>query len=424
MKLISSENIKNIPRSSGIYIFKNKKENIIYIGKAKDLYKRVRSYFQKQHENLKILELIKEQNSIDYILTSTEHEALLLEAQLIQKFQPKYNTLLKSGTPFMYLEITGDKLLLSNRKPEKPSSIVFGPFLLRSKIRSVYNYLIKTFKLKLCNKKIDNGCLDFHLGICAGSCKQDFDLPAYKIRLKVVKELLNNNLEECKKLLTTQIKKYNYNLEFEKSKLLSNYLQDFDFICETLKLKFCEDKYKTEIIFKTSSKDQLRSILEAQNEIKSILNMKKSPITIDCFDISHFQSSYIVGSCVRFTYAIPDKNKFRRFRIKSLITQNDYEALQEIVKRRYKKSEDLPDLIIIDGGKGQLNAIKHLVHGTKCISLAKKEETIFFDNNNTELKLDIKTESAKLIIALRDYAHHFAINYHKKLRHSNFLEKN
>lgn len=423
MKLEISQNIKDIPRLSGVYIFKNKLDNIIYIGKAKNLYKRVTSYFKEQ-ENLKIKELVKEHNSIDYIVTNTENEALLLEAQLIQKFKPKYNTLLKSGTPFMYLEITENKLILNNQRSSKASSIVFGPFLLKSKIRSVYNYLIKTFKLKLCNKKIDNGCLEFHLGICPGSCMQNFDFESYKIRLNVVKELLNNNLEACKDLLIKQIKQYNKSLEFEKSKLLNNYLKNFDFICETLQSKFSEEKYKEQIIFKTSSQEQLKSILTAMRELKNILKMEKEPIKIDCFDISHFQSQYIVGSCVRFTYGLPDKNNFRRFKIKSLETQNDYAALQEIVKRRYKNLNDLPDLILIDGGKGQLNAIKNLVSDTKCISIAKKEETLFFYFDNTEnldLKLDIKTESAKLIIALRDYAHHFAINYHKKLRHDNFL---
>lgn len=424
MELFINQDLKNIPKLPGVYIFKNKLENIIYIGKAKCLYKRICSYFKEQSNNVKIYELVKEHSSIEYIITETENEALLLEAQLIQKFKPKYNTLLKSGTPFAYLQIINNKLTLSNQKSRKNSDTVFGPFLFKSKIKSVYNYLTKTFKLKLCNKKIDNGCLDFHLGICAGSCKPNFDFKLYKVRLDIVKGLLNNNLEACKNLLINQIKEYNRDFEFEKAKLLSNYLKNFDFICETLSSKFSEDKYKEQIIFKTSSKDQLNSILIAITELKNILKMSKLPASIDCFDISHFQSQYIVGSCIRFTYGIPDKNNFRRFKIKSLTYQNDYAALQEIVKRRYRDKNNLPDLILIDGGKGQLNAIKDLVYSTKCISIAKKEETLFFnidDSGDFDLKLDLKTESAKLIISLRDYAHHFAVSYHKKLRHDNFI---
>src|SRR5262249_51630694 len=148
----------------------------------------------------------------------------------------------------------------------------------------------------------------------------------------------------------------------------------------------------------------------------------KVPQTIDCFDISHFQSRYIVGACIRFTDGVPDKNKFRRFKIRSLSEQNDYAALQEIVMRRYKMG-DVPDLIIIDGGKGQLSAVNPLIlsgvegcSGTQIISLAKREETVYAPHLPEGIKLDQQTGAGQLIIAIRDYAHHFAIMYHKLLR--------
>lgn len=412
--------IKDIPKLSGVYLFKDKKDNIIYIGKAKNLYKRV-SYYFKEKNNLKIKELIKEHNSIDHIITETENSALILEAKLIQRFKPKYNILLKSGNPFLYLEIYKDRLILSKKKSN--SKLLFGPFINKSQIKSVYNYLIKTFKLKICNKKIENGCLDFHLNICSGSCKKDFDIKSYKTRLEIVKNLLNDNLKDCKELLIENIKSYNKNLEFEKSKILNNYLINLDSISEILKSKFSEDRYKEQIIFKTSSKEKLNNFLKAADQLKSILKLDKIPTKIDCFDISHFQSNYIVGSCIRFDYGSPDKNSFRKFKVKSLIIQNDYQALKEIVERRYKDKNNLPDLILIDGGKGQLNSVISLNLDIKCISIAKKEETLFFyiDNNILSLILDIKTEIAKVIIEIRDYAHHFAISYHKKLRSENFI---
>ena len=139
--------------------------------------------------------------------------------------------------------------------------------------------------------------------------------------------------------------------------------------------------------------------------------------TIDCFDISHFQSHYIVGACIRFTDGKPDKNKFRRFKINSLDQQNDYAALQEIVARRYKDDTILPDLVLIDGGKGQLSAAKAIIPHALCASLAKREETIFSDQYPHGIVLDLHTEVGKLLIALRDYAHHFAISYHRLRRH-------
>ncbi|CDK30784.1 Excinuclease ABC subunit C [Candidatus Babela massiliensis] len=426
MEFSINQSIKNIPQVSGIYLFKDKNDKIIYIGKAKNLRKRISSYFKKREDNIKVQELIKEYNIIDHIITNTETEALLLEAQLIQKFKPKYNTLLKSGTPFKYLEIINDKLeglpklVLSNKQTK--NSMSFGPFLFKGKIRSVYDYLTKTFKLSLCNKRIQNGCLDYHLGICAGNCKSEFDIDSYKIRMKLVKELLRDDLNSCHEILVSEIKKYNKDLEFEKSKHLNNYLKNLDFISQTLKAKFSEDKYKEQIIIKTTPKNQMDDNINAIKELRKILEIDKNPINIDCFDISHFQGSYIVGSCIRFTYGVPDKNNFRRFKIKSLTDQNDYAALQEIVQRRYKDLKNVPDLILIDGGKGQLNAVKDLINNVKFISLAKREETLFSDNLPLGLKLDLKKDYARLLISLRDYAHHFAVSYHKELRSKNFIK--
>ena len=154
---------------------------------------------------------------------------------------------------------------------------------------------------------------------------------------------------------------------------------------------------------------------EAAQELQKTLNLAKEPQIIDCFDISHFQSQAIVGSCVRFIDGVPAKSKFRKFKIKSLIQQNDYAALQEIVKRRYKAG-DLPDFIVIDGGKGQLNAVYGLLPDTPCISLAKREETVFVPHKSEGILLSLHTAMGKLLIALRDYTHHFAVRYHQHLK--------
>ena len=147
-----------------------------------------------------------------------------------------------------------------------------------------------------------------------------------------------------------------------------------------------------------------------------VLKLASPPRSIDCFDVSHFQSTALVGSCVRFYDGIPQKNAFRRFKIKTLTEQNDYEALKEIVSRRYKNQDELPDLVVIDGGKGQRNAVLPLLKNSTCVSLAKREERLFSDSYPEGYVLDVHTPVGKLLISLRDYAHHFAITYHRLLR--------
>ncbi|MFA6066373.1 MAG: GIY-YIG nuclease family protein [Candidatus Babeliaceae bacterium] len=412
------EVIKNIPRLPGVYIFKDAHNVVLYVGKAKSLKNRVQSYFRNKNDDWKVAELIKEHVTIECIITKNEIEALLLEAQLIQDFKPKYNTLLKSGNPFLYILFTPTEIKLVRVKKEKGQ--YFGPFLHKKEARSTYDYLLKTFKLQMCAVKIPGGCLEYHLGNCAGSCKIDFDLTDYKIRLELALQAFEGNHAAFLKTIEQQMRVYIKNLEFEKARTLSIYLQNIDKIFATIKTGFTEKKYAQEVMYATSPlrrpDDELMQGLSALQEL---LDLPVLPQSIDCFDISHFQSTHIVGSCVRFVDGRPDKNKCRRFKIRSLTGQNDYAALQEIVQRRYKLG-DFPDIILIDGGKGQRNAVRHIFPQIPCISIAKREETLFTDFHPEGLVLDVQTHLGQLIIALRDYAHHFAISYHKLLRKKSY----
>lgn len=405
------------PLLPGVYLFKNAFNEIIYIGKAKILAKRVQSYFNKAHKDWKVKALIDEHANIEYIVTKTEHEALLLEAQLISTHKPKYNVLLKSGQPFVYLMITHEELprLLVTRN-KKEEGTYFGPFLHKSQARSAHRYLMETFKLGACNQKIPGGCLNYHLNLCPGTCRDSFDVTNYHIRVATVIGLLKGDYNTTLRTLKQHINEYSKNLEFEKAKNLSFYLQNLQTIFETLKARFRDTKYQNEIDQTTAPRIPVESS-QALHELQKLLKLDQLPYTIDCFDISHFQSNELVGSCVRFTHGLPDKNNFRRFKIKTLTTQNDYAALQEIVARRYKDPQDVPDLIVIDGGKGQLSAVQQIIPSAICISLAKREERIFGTMIPHEgIVLDPHTEHGKLLIALRDYAHHFAINYHRLRR--------
>lgn len=404
--------VKDLPHLPGIYIFKDAKQQLLYVGKAKDLRDRVTSYFY--NDDWKVKELIKEQTTVSHIVTYNDHEALLLEAQLIRDFKPPFNVLLKSGNPFLYILFTSNELKIVRTKKEQGT--YFGPFLHKKDARAVFDYLTRTFKLRTCNLKIVHGCLEYHLGNCPGSCRPDFKPEDNLTNLELAKQALRGNYKEFLHIIETRIQEHNRNKEFEKSRHLAEYAKNFEAIFKTLKTKFSEQKYAAEIMDVTSPlKRSHETLMTGLTELKDMIEFEGDIKTIDCFDISHFQSTHIVGSCIRFTDTKPEKDKFRRFKIKSLTQQHDYAALQEIVRRRYRDG-DIPDVIMIDGGKGQRNAIKAVLPDATIISLAKREERVFSDNHPEGFVLDMQSSMGQLLISLRDYAHHFAISYHKLLR--------
>jgi len=436
---------------------------------------------------------------------------MLLEAQLIKNYQPQFNILLKSGQPYLYLffsqtKIPELKLVRTKNKPGK----YFGPFLEKGPARRAHTFLLKTFRLKLCNKKIPNGCLYYHLGTCAGSCRDDFDKNAYLERLELAKKSLEKGHKKFLKYLQEKIEEYSQELLFEKSKEFHGYLQAFEKVFLTIQTKFSSkekslshkhiwvlhknmiflfDEHngitkKKEIFFtnsyqgdhleyfesyyqthdctqtiltnfavenaknfekflqkwhkksfpidliikpesghmqsllqlaKVHAKQEFEKIGNLNLSLKKLLKLPTEPHTIDCFDVSHKQGMDMVGSCIRFVDGKPDKENFRKFKIKTVEHQDDYACLQEIVQRRYKDKKEIPDLILIDGGKGQLNAILSLFPDAECASLAKREETIFSKRIPEGKKINVSTFAGQALIALRDYAHHFAISYHRKL---------
>lgn len=405
------------PLVPGVYLFKDNEGKILYVGKAKKLRTRVRSYFRTISHDNKVQALLMEAKKIDYIETKTEVEALLLEAQLVQEHNPPFNILLKNDYPYVYLMITKDPIpqfKIVRNKNEKGT--YFGPFIHKQHAKNVHTFLISTFALWVCNKKIKQGCLDYHLGRCAGICMEHFDKEAYLLRLSLIAPLLNQDRKKYLQILDDKIQDYTRTMDFEKARNLHTYRQSLETVFGTLAAHYHSEKYLVEYINKELSFNQKDDYYEAALALQRLLQLPKPPETIDCFDISHFQSRGMVGSCVRFTKGVADKNKCRRFMIKTLQIQNDYKALQEIVVRRYKKEEDYPDIIVIDGGKGQLSAVlPFIVYGT-CVSLAKREETLYSLLFPDGVKLDIHKPEGKLLIALRDYAHHFALTYHRLKR--------
>ncbi|MBI2344793.1 GIY-YIG nuclease family protein [Candidatus Dependentiae bacterium] len=399
---------KNLPKNPGVYIFRNKQEQIIYIGKAKSIAKRIASYFNNPDE-FKVEMILQEAITLETIPVSSELEALHLEAELVKKYKPKYNILLKEGNPFIYLFFSQGQLpvLTIVRTKEKKGTYV-GPFLSKKAAHSVFNFLIETFKLKLCKKKIPHGCLQYHIGICAGYCSTKFDFEFYKLRLELAKFLATKEPEKASLIIDEEIKKSSQELKFERAKKLLEYKKNFEIFSQTVQ--------KLAIMPSRKQKQDDSKNLDILIAIQKRLGLKHVPYVIDCFDISHLQSQAIVGSCIRYVDGNPEPNSFRRFQIKSLIQQNDYAALQEIVQRRYKGNKNYPNLIIVDGGKGQINAIKPYVGTAELVGLAKKEETIISSNLLNFIKLDHHRTEDLLLLQIRDKTHNFAIAYHRKKR--------
>lgn len=408
--------ISSLPTVPGVYLFLNATGDILYIGKAKNLRKRVSSYFQNRTHEPKIDKLVSEHETIRFIATRNEIEALLLEAYLIYTYQPPFNVLLRDGNPFLYLVFTDPiddelpRIELVRQKPKRGR--IFGPFLHKKEVRKIYDFLERTFRLKICNKKMEHGCLDFHIGRCAGACRQDFDRAGYVRRLELAYDVLVGDKDRFLANIHEQIDKFNREHAFEKAQELYEISLHLEHLFEVLRTNFSEKHFQREVAdltIEVDANDEDRRL--ALVELKQLLGLVNIPRTIDCFDISHFQGSNMVGSCVRFTEGKPDPDNFRRFIIKSIVHQDDYAALREIVSRRYKNHENLPDIVLIDGGKGQLNAVSDLVGSAPCLSLAKREEILFSANFPDGVKLDIKSPMGRLLIALRNYAHHFAISY-------------
>ena len=521
--------IKAAPQSSGVYIFKQADGSVLYIGKARVLRSRLQNYLTNYGIDWKATSILDASSTVEWHITDSELAALLLEARLIQSYQPPFNVLLKTGHPYIYFMITNEDLprfTMTRTKTKK--GVYFGPFIDRGAARSAFRFLQESFALLLCSRSIAGGCLAYHLGRCAGNCKADFDGSAYLARLELVRKALQSKPKEMMALIDGQIAQSNEQLLFERSVQLTHYKNALERMYESLATGF--DRPTS--IQKLAEKDiwiwcepaegspfgylflfrETRGILkkervwcvplmeadEAQEissylfsyyreyrpapqvlvsvamndshllsefavswhqlnygitvnaparpehadimmharvyatteverpekiaqQLKQLLKLPVLPRRIDCFDISHKQGHAMVGACVRFTDGKPDVAGIRNFHIKTVEGQNDYASLQEIVMRRYKTVDDLPDLIVIDGGKGQLSAVQAVIGDllvgtqTTLVSLAKREETVY-SSQFPEGKILTGTLVAQgSIVGLRDYAHHRAVMFHRQV---------
>lgn len=404
------EKLKNLPKLPGVYMFKDTEGTVLYIGKAKNLSKRVSSYFKENTpRSIRQMSLLEHIKDLDYIVTTSEEEALIYEANLIKENKPKYNVELKDDKSFPLLKLTlKEKFprLIISRKKLNDGSRYFGPYTRVKLLRKAVTLMKGIFPLRTCKNIKDHVCLSYHIGQCLGPCIGKVNEKEYQ---EVIRELilfLQGKKKRLLKELTEKMKEVSKEENFEEAAIIRNRISA---LSEVPGKKMRDYSGWGDVAVK----------------LKKILRLPRLPIRIEAFDVSNIQGKEASGSMVYFYNGKPDKSNYRKFKIKGVEDIDDYSMIREIVKRRYKrlKEEDgvFPDLIIIDGGKGHLGVaydelVRLNLRRIPIISIAKEKERIYTRSSRMPLDINKDGELLHFIQRIRDEAHRFALKYHHKLR--------
>ena len=537
-----AELLKLIPNKAGVYQYYDKTENLLYVGKAKNLKKRVSSYFTKKQIHGKTRVLVSKIHNIKYVVVATEMDALLLENNLIKKHQPKYNVMLKDGKTYPWICIKNEPFprIFQTRNIIKDGSEYFGPYTSVRLVKTLLSFFHQLYPLRNCNLNLNEKniasnkfkvCLEYHMGNCLGPCIGEQKLSEYQIGIEHIKQIIKGDIKSVIQHLKDAMLQYSKGLEYEKAQsvkekidLLKNYqakstivnpkINDVDVFtiisdedtafvnylkinsgaivqAHTMELKKKLDETEEGLLqlaiveirqrLNSTSKDiycshslenvwdnlsitipkigdkkklidlslrnakymqmdykkrKINNIARQDNkrileQLQKDLRMLDRPKHIECFDNSNTQGTNPVAACVVFKNARPSKKDYRHFNIKTVVGPDDFASMEEVVYRRYKRlleeEKELPQLIVIDGGKGQLSsAVKSLgklkLRGkVAIIGIAKRLEEIYFPGDSVPLYLDKRSESLKLIQQLRDEAHRFGIMHHRKQREKDSL---
>ncbi len=545
---VKNEHIKAIleglPNEPGVYQFFDKNEKIIYVGKAKNLKKRVYSYFSKDiFESGKTAIMVRQISDLRFIITETELDALLLENNLIKKHQPRYNILLKDDKTYPWICIKNEPFprIFYTRRKIRDGSQYFGPYASVKMINILLDMIHRLYKLRNCNlnltpENIQNKkfrvCLEFHVGNCLGPCEGRQSAEDYQQGIDNIRHILKGNINQVIRILQDEMQTASQNLEFEKAQqikskldtleqfrsksvIVSPVINNVDVVTivsdenygfanymkvingailqsQTIELKkklsetdtdlitfaltelrqrfesdateilvnVMPDTYPADVevsVPKIGEKKHLLSLSEKNaryyqleklaqydklnpehktdrlmEKMKAALRMMEQPRRIECFDNSNFQGTNAVAAMSVFINGKAAKKEYRHFNIKTVEGPDDFASMQEVIYRRYKRvleeKQPLPQLIIIDGGKGQLNAaltgLEKLGLNKKIqtIGIAKKLEEIYYPGDSVPMYLDKKSETLKIIQQLRDEVHRFGITHHRNKRSRNFLQ--
>ena len=521
--MLLKNKIKLLPEKVGVYFFLDKNENMLYVGKSKNIKKRVGFYFNKKTKKNNLI--ISGSCFVDYILVESEEDALFLENSLIKKHQPKYNVLLKDDKNFPWLCIKKERFprVVIVRKKTSDSDLYFGPYVSKKLLNNLFKLIGDMYPVRSCSfnlsekniiKKKYKVCLDYHLNKCLGPCEGFQSEKDYNNNINSIKSILSGRFSFVLKSLEFLLKKHSESLFFEKAETIKNQINsikklknrssvvykksvdidsfyihsvgffsyvnfirvvegsiiymktekikndifDESFVLESfIKKTFINYGFLSKIIIsnidvgfflnkkifspKSGYKKNILNIgyiniLEyikndysinsfVLNDLKKVLSLKKIPLRIECFDISTLNGENTVGSCVVFNNGIISKKEYKFYSL-NMMGNNDYLSIEKSIQKRYYNKLNIPDLIIIDGGKGQLNAalkaLKKLnIDYIDIISIAKKEEFIFLKNLK-KIVLNKKSDSLKMIQNIRNEAHNYCLNKHRILRNNSFLK--
>lgn len=392
---------------------KGKEGEILYIGKAGILKKRVQSYLRNRGQLPKIQVLLSKVNDLDFIETPTEVDALLLEAHLIHKYRPHYNQELKDDKSYPLLKITGDKFprIHMTRNKTDRNAVYYGPYTDAKLLREAITLVNTLFPLRKCRKLPKKACLYYHIGQCLAPCIKPEIKPDYDRTVKEVKDFLGGGKKSFMDYLTDRMFQSAAELRFEDAQFFKEQIEAL----ARLKKKRLSPR-----------SPDIRVALSATLELKRLLQMEKLPEKIVCFDVSNIQGDEAVASRVAFYRELPDKLEYRRYKIKTVTGIDDYAMIQEAVQRmliafREGRETFIPDLIVIDGGKGHLSAAneilkKHEFQELELISLAKRLETVYSARRGGEVPIPKNSPALYLLQKVRDEAHRFAITYHRSLK--------
>ncbi|MDD5044015.1 MAG: excinuclease ABC subunit UvrC [Candidatus Omnitrophica bacterium] len=405
--------IKALPESSGVYIFKDKAGKILYIGKAANLKKRVSSYFTRYLSD-KNQRMVSQAADIEYILTPSEAQAELKEAAMIKDNLPRYNVALKDDKSFPLIRISDEaypQIAICRRakKSALDRARYFGPYTNAKLLRQALKTIRRIFGFRSCKRLPRDPCLYYRLNLCPGPCAGHISIPAYREIIANVILFLEGKQETLVKKLAEQMKKLSAEKKYEAAALIRDQVSAL----ASIKKEFSENDF-----------------ISGLDELMHKLKLPKLPERVEAFDISNISGQEATGSMVSFLKGTPDKNNYRRFRIKTVKGTNDYAMLAEVVRRRYARLKEggkaLPDLILIDGGRQHLlTAERQLLSlglEIPMISLAKEKEHIYALSRREPLSLPADSKALHLVQHIRDEAHRFALSYHHVLRRKKLIE--
>lgn len=435
------DKVNNLPHVPGVYIYRNSAGRVIYVGKAKDLKNRVKSYFAVELDpGTKTFKLVQQIEDMEYIEVFSELEALVLEAEMIKRYKPKYNIALKDDKSYLYIVIRKEKLKVGGKKRVLPklltvregdikeTDVTYGPYPSANTAKFIVKAIRKALPYRDCSagkynryQNLGRPCLYGHLGLCQAPCVSRISAEDYRKEIKKIERFLSGDSEKIINSLKKHMEKASGEQRFEDAAGFRDKLQKFEYVRRQYKSpeKYINNPYLVEDLLNKALDELLVNI-----EI-----LDRLPKRIECYDISNISGKESTGSMVVSIDGRLKNSEYRRFKIKLKNEPDDFEMMYEVLKRRFKREKSkskgrwgIPDLVVVDGGKGQVSAaieaLGELSIKVPVVGLAKKEELIVYMESGKfkEIMLSRDNEGLKLLQRLRDEAHRFARKYHHHLR--------